>query len=673
MEPVKERRNNISLSILFALILIGATAIGFTRNNIEKKPQEKTQVKKNVVNSDVVIYGTWSSENSEIKGVDVSTKIQYDIANLPSSIKKITMLPSNKLLFIEETDTKDHGKKLSTLNVNNQVKETIYSSDENFGIDDYTISNNKRYLAVWEVSFTESLSNGKSRVYTIDLLNPNIKNLIYDETANGSSPVHYPVAITDSGNVYLDSFLANTEAGWGHGMSFSNLTGTQKQDLSEMAASTYGTQPTLSPDGQSLLFAGYDGSFGVGSIMSTSDFRQAILRPNTVEILNLNTNKRQKLANLSNLNTYPSVFWNPITSNPVINVLSADPSAIGFFEYSLAYSNLTKISIQDYAIVKHLSNGKILAGVPEQSTVALGNLGDKYSSPVTSFYLFDTKNPNGNLICSEGFMQFIDVLSPAYFSTFNVSQSTKQNKTSKSSGVAQTLQLASINFKPELAPIRIGQQSKPRCRDLAAEQCIALGITDDSKLKKCVRQAIRELRATANCYDSPLYLYGNEGLTVKVDILTKTYPSSANSFIATLGKNGNFFVKDNLFESMDFSYRPAIKVAMPSYGKIVSKEKLRETLTEYGQKLGLNNKELSDLLKTEEKINSPFIFVSFFNHDQSSQILPIKFNPAPDNYRNIIFYFKKLAKDPGITIDPPIFSSIQRGGFTAVEISEIVE
>lgn len=77
-------------------------------------------------------------------------------------------------------------------------------------------------------------------------------------------------------------------------MSVASFDGSQKQDLNQMKNGTYGTQPALSPDGTKLVFSGYDGTFGAGDAIKNG-YRQALLTPNTVETLGVNSLAREKI------------------------------------------------------------------------------------------------------------------------------------------------------------------------------------------------------------------------------------------------------------------------------------------------------------------------------------------------------------------------------------------
>jgi len=177
---------------------------------------------------------------------------------------------------------------------------------------------------------------------------------------------------------------------------------------------------------------------------------------------------------------------------------------------------------------------------------------------------------------------------------------------------------------------------------------------------------------------SPLYLYGKVGDKVTVNVLTPvsdTNPTHDGKLTATLQRGGNMQVNGKSYDSIDFNYKSAIKrLPQLKYGAIVAKSEVRPTLREYAQKLGLNENETSDLLQYGQSVvTSDYVFLSFFDHETSHAILPITFDPKPDVYRNIVFYFKNLDQKPNYSIQPPKFVKIERKGFTAIEISGIVE
>lgn len=217
---------------------------------------------------------------------------------------------------------------------------------------------------------------------------------------------------------------------------------------------------------------------------------------------------------------------------------------------------------------------------------------------------------------------------------------------------------------------------KEGCHDLAIKQCAEQGRPNDSE---CITQKEYSGFAKNTCYDSPLYLYGEEGQNVKVNVNTYVYnsqPEYDNGYEVTLQNDGKMLINGIVTDSIKYNYIPGIKkIKPPSYGTVAPRYQVAGVLNKYAQKLGLNQKETEDLTSfSEGKLTKPYVFVSFFDRKKSEEILPLSFNPKPDNYLNIVFYFREYDTNPVYAPIPPVFSTpLKRSGFTAVEISGIVE
>lgn len=713
----------IILGILFASVNSKPTQQSKDTTNNESTKEGLADVKKNnqssetaKANTHLLVYGAWTGQTSVIKAVDISNSNNYLLATLPLEIKKVSVLNDSTLLYIDQVDTKDHGKRITLYNMKEKAVNTSINAADGYVIDDYVISPDKKYISIWEVSMspdTKVLQGGKSRVYAIDLTRPTIKNLLFDENVTLTTPIHYPRAILNNGTVLTDTFLPNDPkggAGWAYGMSTVDFDGTNRKDIETMTDGTYGSQPTLSPDGKYLLFAGYDGSKGDGKAV-VKGYRQALLTPNTVELLNTQTLQRFKLPNLPNGNTYSQVSWDHISGNVIITVLSSDADDTGVFVYDLAAQAMTKLAIPDndatpYGYVSQLPDNKTLIATSDDKPSNLGNLGEIYAYAFTQLSVLDTKNTITNLRVQDPFIQYITILPGNYFKNVlgakTVLAATNPQPTiidlySDKNNTKENLQLYTFFLKAALEPTRLSQQTSPiavtgmpnngdvpTCRQLAESQCQAQGMTTGTEAyNDCVKTNKNQNKVTAKlagqCSDSPLYLYGPSGQKVRVAIHTPIYntqPSSTGEYDITLGNNGSMNINGKVVSSITYDYESNLsRLQPPSKGTIVNKENVVIVLKTYATKLGLNDKETTDLLKAAKaKIISPYAYISFFDQETSKSILPISFYPQPDNYHNVVFYFKLLDKKPEWTPESPIFPApFQRNGFTAVEISEIVE
>lgn len=714
------------IAFIVVVIVMGGAAFGALRENRQSNPQDPNQQQNTQPTGtavaplapNTIVYGTWTNQSSEITAVDLSSRRASVVASLPITIKKVTVLSPETLMYIDETDTLDHGKKIKIYDVKTKKEKASISASPGFGFDDYVVSPNKQFVALWEVAFAEDVSafqGGRSRVYAVKLSDPGTKRLLYDEVAN--TPVHYPRAVLDNGRVFTDKFQPSEEnggTGWAHGMGVVNFDGSDKQDLAQMQDGTYGTQPVLSPDGKFLVFAGYDGSKGPGDTIKNG-YRLAIFSPNTVELLNTQTLAREKLANLANANIYKSAEWDKTSGGLIISVISRDENQDGLFSYNLSSHAATKITFPSgtqtlYKYLSLLSGEKMLMATTEDSSSSLGNLGNSYAKLINQLFVYDNTSQQTSSLRLENasLVQYITTLPQNYFQNVLGMQAYAQGGGNpeqpnvtiidlySDKPAQENLQLKTFLMKPQLAPVREEQQTEPppppkgvtptprpkktgplpRCRDLAAERCAELGRAGDLRCEG--EQRMNGVMEGA-CYDSPLYLYGKTGEKIHVTVQTQVHndtPSYTGGYNVTLQNGGVMQVNGQMYNSINYDYTSSLRMLKPpTKGSITTRSGIEKVLRTYAKKLGLNEKETTDLVQAgKKKVTSPYVFISFFDHETSTNILPLSFNPQPDNYLNVVFYFKLLDKKPNYTPASPEFGApLQRTGLTAVEVSEIVE
>ena len=468
--------------------------------------------------SPLLLYGTWTSQSSVIRAVDTTTSKTLIVATLPLAIKKVTMLSNNLLLYIDQTDSNDHGARISIYNREQKQIITNIPADNGFGIDNYILSPNKRFLVMWEVQFapqSTTLQGGESRVYAVDLTSPTVTNLLYDETATPTIPIHYPVAIMNDGTVFVDQMIPNDPnggAGWAYGMSIVDFDGTNKRDIASMTNGTYGSQPSLSQDGKYLLFAGYDGNNGDGTAIKNG-YRQALLTPNTVELLDTKTLKRYKLPNLPNTNIYSSVQWDQQTNNVILAILSSDTKQMGVYTYDPGKLTMKQISLPvtngtAYGYIAQLSDTKTLIGTQSTDTTNLGNLGDTYAYAYTQIATMDQNATLSPLEITDPFIQYITILPGNYF--YNVLGAQTSAQASPQPAVSYAVlqgtndsNPAHTNFflKTALATHRIKGKSTPSCLSLENARCSAVGIKANSKAYTACQNIQKTNNAPADaCY-----------------------------------------------------------------------------------------------------------------------------------------------------------------------------
>lgn len=692
---------------LFALILalaIGAGSLAFVANEGRRNADgEKTGETQNKFLADrSIIYGYWTSESSIIESTDLSTGITSTLSVLPSNIKHINIPFPNLLYYIAETNLSDYGTKIIQKNIAESFDKEIISADSGFGIDDYRISPNGNFIAVWMVELSPDatqLLGGKSRVYTVDV-NTNSKNLIYDEVFGPQTSVNYPIGITNSGQIFTDKFLSNSGAGWAYGMSVSNVDGSTKTEIDSMDNGTYGSQPVMG-DGESMAFAGYSGTDG---LTQEDGFRKALVNADTFEIFDITTMTRKKIDTGLDSAIYSGISWDGINKKYFVSAIHKDSTGsvvTSQYTYSPVTQTLSKLEIPSPTVTASnlvlgtLEDGSYLVANKLNEQSSMGNLGKAYSQQMNMLNIFDPSSTEMTRInISQEPFQLIDIKMGDYFT--GLIENGSLNTSSKQ------LQLQTFVFKPTLAPVRERQQSErpvpvnpppvdsptvPECREIGYPQCNNLlgkdypvdkdiGDIGDDAFSECIwaKQAAGE--ASGTCMDSPLYLYGTKGKNVTVgigaSISNPNIEIQNNQFNAELDGKGNISVENSIVPSIEFDYVSRVnKIEAPEQGYLVKNLVLEDKLVEISNKFTFNEKETLDLINFAKGINSPYVYVSFFDDKTSRQILPLYFHPEPDIYRNIVFYFEKRNSSEKIPQEPLILP-ISRKGFTAIEISYIL-
>lgn len=646
----------------------------------------------------VLVYSYWAGDKSEVKSYDLSNGQETLLATLPLNVKHVNLLSSTELIYINETDDSDHGSNIVIKTIPAGTETIAVSANSDVRIDDYRVSQNGQFVATWEVALapdTNQLFNGVSRVYVTNI-NTGVKNQIYSETAN--IPVHYPVGVTNDGRVFMDTFLPNDNAGWAYGMSVSDFSGQNKQDITSVGNGSYGSQPVMSADGTMLVFAGYDGSKGSGTEL-VSDVRRSILSSNTVDILDVNTLSRSRLSNLPTDNYYSRAWWDSVTGNVLISTSSKDPSETGTYTYSLSTDVVEKVNPAPnprgpQKALAVLGNGIKLFGNVTTSESTLGNLGGHYEQVLDGVYIYNENNNEViTLNITDGFIQPVAVRPSAFFSGTAISSNTS-NATDQSGGLKgqspEQIQLQTFTIKPTLAPARNEQQSGERCRDVAAAACNELlgttytgdqarggQTTDTPGYNVCFQEQFTAAK-TAGCANSPLYLYGEKGTAIIVRVGTPVSNSNAPyspslGYEGVLKGDGGMVIGNKNYESLDFDYELGAPYKVPASGFVIRRDELDKKLGDYAEFLGMNEKEASDFVShVKSETKSKEIFISHFSNEVSKNLLPLYFNPQPESYTNIVFYIDDRGLGHTPSSKRPDIQKIQREGFTAVEISYII-
>lgn len=687
----------VFLGILF-LFLFGAVYTAFKTHKPASNPTGTSSSVSAPLADATIVYGYWTDNASVIKAFDLNSNKEAELMRVGKNIKHVKVIDGNTLIYLKDTDIYDYGKKLVIRHIENNKETTVIESDEGFGIDDYQVSPNGNYAAVWMVGISSGkvqFSGSASRVYSVDIRNGE-SHLLYDETTENNNPVNYPLAVGNDGTIYTDKFLPNSGAGWGYGMSISDFSGLDKKEISSMMNGTFSTQPVMSSDGKYLAFAGYSGKDGT---IVKNGYRKALTMPDTIELLDLTTLTRTKINTGLKKAIYSSINWDVLSGKLLFEAFENDSNNLKTSVYVYSPSSRRITALNDNPkldFINLLPDEKYLMGQKFQSLSGTGNLGPKYSLSINKFFIVNDSDLSQNPIpIFESPVQFLGIEPKNYFPIV------EQKGTLVDSTHDKKLKLQTFEIKPNLAPKRLIQQSDPlpsestpsdvpelpQCRTITYPQCNQLLGTNypqskdlseinDPAFADCIWQ--KQAEVSASCLDSPLYLYGEKGTQVKVRVGTEAYnfnvKTKNNIIDVTLGSNGMIDVEGNSVSSITFDYFSKVKnFPKLEKGWIVSSIEKEEKVKLIGEKLGLIQNEIADLVSFISGLKSPYLFVSFYDQNTSHEILPLYFKPHPDNYKNIVIYIKKLNKKPDVLPAEPKPDLFTREGFTAVEISYIVE
>lgn len=682
----KLKSNKLIIAFIIFALLSTASVVGIyqQQKNAESTP-EKTPNEQDSISygNEMILYGYLRGNETIIEGFNLLNASTYEVATIPNGVKNISSISESELLFISNVDEGDLGDSLSTYSLSSKNLSSIYTPPDDFRIDLYTISPSKNLVAVWQVALDQqsgTLDGGKSQVVVIELLNGQSTSppvILLDEKPN-SSPISFPVAITDDGNVFVDKFLPNSGiSGWQKGLSAINYKTLQSRDIPSAIDGSYSSQPILSPDQKTIAFVGYDGSKGDGKKVS-SGVKLAQATSNTINLVNTQTLE----------NTVAVISENLFFDN--LNY-SQDGNKLFYTSYEKGGKKLNNYSLLTQAVesseylkdpsmgILGATNESAIIGLPIKDAISIGSLGKIYAPSIQEFTNYKISgNISTILPVLQQRVQFIELLPSRYLK--NLATIDDNNRLN--------LQLDTFTIRPQLVEKRTSQIVKnpattPPDKFSGTPDC------DDPKWYYTDEQIAKNdltmvgdynayTRWHNSCLGSPLYVYGQKGQTIEISINTRTYnsvPFFNSSLKIEVGDNDTMIVEGKPYDKISYDYIGSKPYKRPSTGRIIERERLAQNIIDIGEKLGLTKKEIDDLIDEMPQPKTDKIFVSFLSQHESKQILPLIFNIKPDTYINYIFYIEELnSNSMKIATNDLNFPKIpERKGLTVVETSFIAE
>lgn len=684
------------LLILFGL-LISILSANLTYAATTKAPQTK-----NPPPTATMVYGTWHGGRSEIHAINIDGTNDRMIASLPENIKDVHVLSKDQLVYISETDRRDHGRTIEIYNLGTGAKTTVAEARTGWGIDDIVISPDKTYVAWWEVKFaagSDVLMGADSIVYTQQINAPRTQTLIVDETATATAPIHYPLFFDGQNRLYVDSFIPNG-GGWNLGLFAVNPAEKNPQLTPVLKNSEFSSDPRPSQNGGSIVFSGYDPTAPEQRKLENNGIlRPAMVNPNQLTIMDLG-NRQKTVIQASGGNVQ---FGSPIWSNsggriaflkyrltnPTSPIFRDANTFDGVKIFDIPTKNiisLPNLSGFETQIMRLIDNNLIWG----KATAEPGNLGDSYYPILTSISVFDVGQMKNVVIKGEGMLQYIETLEggtggmllassvvpegpPSREGTIGGTEGeTTEDKQKDSDGETSS----QPKFKV-LSAVRGLQQNNPA--DNPALD--AAGSVAKSDLKQ-VMECIAAMKGSPNwfkCFDSPLYLYPEETTWVKIKITPPTRifnaePSYESEWLVLVENTGRIETPDGqVFEKISYEYASVINTP-PTRGLVIAQGELEAGLENYALRLGLTGREVSDFVVfwMEKLPPANYYFVSHFDSEAASRIISFEIEPRPDTFIQAVMYFRPLSK-PTRTVAPEFEPVPERKGFVAVDWSGLID
>ncbi len=668
-----------------------------------------------------IVYGHWSPSFTQIRTVNTDGTNNFTIANLPSNIKDIHLLSNTKLLYIADTNDLDQGKRIVIYDVLNRRSDTVVQTENNFVIDDVIISPDKSYIAWWEIKAgaktSKTLLGSDSAVY-LKNINTNVQSRVLYERAESTIPIHYPLFFDKNNRLFMDTFVPNQGRGFYLGVSYVEPeNATRLISIPYLTKGKFSSQPIISPNDNKIAYLGYDPNAKLQLEIELPEIlkRNEFDNPNLIQLLDLDTLTLQTIADSRDGKQYGPVAFSsdgkyliyPIYQVKIVDGKTTLDKVNEIETYDLSDGAAKRIKTDNLPfsnrIIDYINNQLVYA---ETQTDDVASLGETYEPMIKKFVTYDLNE---------------DKLSP-YAESKNIqflSYQPRSKKTGEIITLDETLQKLNLEEKYEglqlsqvivpeakIVKNRAVQQNNivthenttldpdptatpslpPGCSSAGCPGCCDIfvrlcgGSCGHHPESSCPAWD-RLMGSGYKCYASPLYLYPEKTTSVEIKpkVADKVYsswpPLTDQTWKLIANPNGDLTHEGKTFNKIEYSYISS-DVSAPIAGVVSNIRDLKQTLYDYGSKLGLINKELADFTKfwvTElGKYESGYFFISHFDKEKASKIMNFDINPKSDTFIQVIMYFKPLEKP--YTPKLPDFPEIpERRGFTVVDWSGIVD
>jgi hypothetical protein len=683
-------RHRAVLFVLLTTLLLAGCDLEITKKQAQKakgSPSIPPKVQPRLVSESpqgaVVVYGVRESNSVFIQVADLEGHTGL-VTQLPTNIKDVHVLSPTELLYINQTDEKDHGREIVKYDLNTRQVEILAKAQEGWGIDDYILSPDNSWIAWWEVQFqpgNNKLLGGKSRVYTKQVNSPSATYTITDETATTDDPILYPLFFDRHNNLFLDSFIPNG-GGFYLGL-YSTLPQVPLPNDETLADSLrlpqdrFNSDPILSPTGNKILFTAPSPT-GIAQTQAIARIKTAargIGRASTlsydwVVVYDLDLNDYEIVLDGGGTTQFGIPIWIDNNNIAVQKFTRSDQSTSYAGAVRLELTTKTERALSEFADptavpLTYLAD-YFIYGLPTNN---YDNLGENYLPILSSI-----GRVTPNALLASGFVQFVGTITPPAGQV--AIKSTPLGHLSSLQLKGLVINTTVVNRPAQQNDTSdISSDTRVRCRDYYKQLKEELGETEIGGYASVAQEGIR----AGKCYDSPLYLYPETKTEVTIEPLPAgevlaSSPQLHHFWKVVAYPTGKLQTPDGrTLDKIAYAYS-APQIEAPTEGIVVAQRDLEKALLSYALRVGLQGREVTDFKKLwlEELPPASFYFISHFSDKDAKKIMSFAIDPEPDSFIQVVMYFKPLDELQGAV--PPKFGPVpQRSGFTAVDWSGVID
>ncbi len=327
--------------------------------------------------------------------------------------KQIVPLSDNTYLYIGDLGFLDRGLNIYYYLADSGLRRSVYLATDGFQIESYILSPDKSALAVWEMSQGQ-VKSGLTQVVYQKIDDPQSKKVLFSEEV--SDQVKYPIFWSKTTDrIYLDSYSARM-TGLYRGVFSVSIDGDLKP-VAGLGLDEYSSSPVISSDGRYLAYTAYNQKAKTKLLpRSEKDTinREAVINPNEIKILNLETGEISTLVSDINETIFDNLCFGHdgqkliYRTSTISSQTQATQKQFSIVD-TASKKSLLFSSNTNGVFLKQFKDGTTLSGFRTILPDNLGGINANYMQVLDGIYLFNPVTTQYRKIISDDIVQIIGV------------------------------------------------------------------------------------------------------------------------------------------------------------------------------------------------------------------------------------------------------------------------